>query len=89
MAGVIGLVGGEEFRVGCEDMDREIMQASGQDPSRVVIIPTAAGSGPEACNNSNHTSLLHRRQAPMAEMILESVCFWACAVIPKSEPLLQ
>ena len=51
MAGVIGLVGGEEFRVGCEDMDREIMQASGQDPSRVVIIPTAAVTGPAKAAN--------------------------------------
>ena len=32
MAGQICLVGGEEFRAGCEDMDREIMQASGQSP---------------------------------------------------------
>ena len=43
MAGDIGLVGGEEFRVGCEDMDREIMRVSGQQPSRVLVLPTAAG----------------------------------------------
>ncbi len=47
----IGLVGGEEFRVGCEEMDREIMRASGQDPARVVIIPTAAVTGPEKAAN--------------------------------------
>ena len=51
MPGDIGLVGGEEFRVGCEDMDREIMRASGQDPARVVIIPTAAVTGPEKAAN--------------------------------------
>ena len=51
MAGVIGLVGGEEFRVGCEDMDREIMRASGQDPARVVVIPTAAITGPAKAAN--------------------------------------
>ncbi|SVC75948.1 uncharacterized protein METZ01_LOCUS328802, partial [marine metagenome] len=26
MPGQIGLVGGDEFRTGCEDMDREIMR---------------------------------------------------------------
>ena len=51
MAGVFGLVGGEEFRVGCEEMDREIMKASGQDPSRVVVIPTAAVTGPAKAAN--------------------------------------
>lgn len=51
MAGVIGLVGGEEFRAGCEDMDREIMKASGQDPARVIVIPTAAVTGPAKAAN--------------------------------------
>ncbi len=51
MPGDIGLVGGEEFRVGCEEMDREIMRASGQEPARVVIIPTAAVTGPEKAAN--------------------------------------
>jgi len=46
MPGQICLVGGEEFRVGCEEMDREIMAASGGDPARVVVIPTAAVTGP-------------------------------------------
>lgn len=46
MAGEIGLVGGEEFRSGCEEMDVEIMKASGQDPTGVLIIPTAAVTGP-------------------------------------------
>ncbi|HZA24317.1 MAG TPA: Type 1 glutamine amidotransferase-like domain-containing protein, partial [Dehalococcoidia bacterium] len=51
MAGEIGLVGGEEFRVGCDDMDREIMRASGQDPARVLVIPTAAVTGPAKAAN--------------------------------------
>lgn len=42
MAGDIALVGGSEFRVGTEGMDREILRACGQDPARVVVIPTAA-----------------------------------------------
>ena len=55
MAGRIALVGGEEFRSGCEDMDREIMRASGQDPARVLIIPTAAVAGPAKAANDGVT----------------------------------
>ncbi len=55
MAGDIGLVGGEEFRVGCEEMDREIMRRSGQQPSRVVVIPTAAVTGPGKAANDGVT----------------------------------
>ena len=55
MAGEIGLVGGEEFRQGCEEMDREIMRASGQQPPRVLIIPTAAVTGPVKAANDGVT----------------------------------
>ena len=55
MAGEIGLVGGEEFRVRCEEMDREIMRRSvsdgGEQPARVLIIPTAAVTGPAKAAN--------------------------------------
>lgn len=81
MAGVFGLVGGEEFRVGCEEMDREIMKASGQDPARVVVIPTAAVTGPaKAANdgvrhfsglggNASQLMVLEREHAEDAEVI--------------------
>ena len=55
MSGVFGLVGGEEFRVRCEDMDREIMAASGQSPANVVIVPTAAVTGPAKAANDGAT----------------------------------
>ena len=55
MPGAIALVGGEEFRRGCEEMDREIMRASGQDPARVVVIPTAAVTGPAKAANDGVT----------------------------------
>jgi len=55
MPGQIALVGGDEFRYGCEDMDREIMRASGQDPARVVVIPTAAVTGPAKAANDGKT----------------------------------
>ncbi len=52
MRGKMALVGGEEFRIGCEDMDREVMRASGSDPAKVIIVPTAAVTGPaEAAND--------------------------------------
>ena len=55
MAGEIALVGGNEFRVGCEEMDREIMRSSGQDPARVLVIPTAAVTGPSKAANDGVT----------------------------------
>ena len=55
MPGIFGLVGGEEFRPGCEGMDLEIMQASGQDPAKVLIIPTAAVTGPAKAANDGVT----------------------------------
>ncbi len=55
MPGQIALVGGDEFRRGCEDMDREIMRASGQDPAKVVVVPTAAVTGPAKAANDGAT----------------------------------
>ncbi len=46
MAGQIALVGGDEFRRNCGDMDREILAATGKDAARVVVLPTAAVNGP-------------------------------------------
>ena len=42
MAGRIALVGGDEFRKGCEDMDRAILDANGKKCPSVLIVPTAA-----------------------------------------------
>ncbi len=46
MAGLIALVGGDEFRRYCAEMDREILAAAGRSPARVVVLPTAAVNGP-------------------------------------------
>jgi cyanophycinase len=40
--GTIALVGGDEFRDGCEAMDREILAAAGAARPRVLIVPAAA-----------------------------------------------
>ena len=55
MPGEIALVGGEEFRSGCEGMDREIMGSGVQDPARVLVIPTAAVTGPAKAANDGVT----------------------------------
>ena len=55
MPGQLALVGGDEFRTGCEEMDREIMRASGHDPAKVVVVPTAAVTGPAKAANDGAT----------------------------------
>ena len=45
MPGGIILAGGDEFRAGCEVMDAAVLQSAGQDPPRVLIVPTAARRG--------------------------------------------
>ena len=55
MAGTIALVGGDEFRIGCEGMDREVMRASGKDTASVLIVPTAAVTGPAKAANDGVT----------------------------------
>ena len=77
MSGTIALVGGEEFRVGCEEMDREVMRASGKDPSTgsgpmVVIIPTAAVTGPAKAANDGATHFAALGGAASQLMVLES-----------------
>ena len=60
MSGGIVLAGGEEFRTGCEEMDTAIMDATGAKPVRVLIIPTAAVTGPQkaAADGVRHFSRL-------------------------------
>ena len=72
MSGLIALVGGEEFRRYCVDMDRDILAATGKDPARVVVIPTAAVTGPvkAAHDGVTHFNSLGGQSQPL--MILES-----------------
>ena len=53
MAGPIVLVGGDEFRPGCEEMDRAILDACRAASPRVVVLPTAAASENPAKAASN------------------------------------
>lgn len=77
MSGTVALVGGEEFRVGCEEMDREVMRASGKDPSTgsgpmVIIIPTAAVTGPAKAANDGVTHFAALGGSASQLMVLES-----------------
>ncbi|MYC30235.1 MAG: hypothetical protein F4X65_09120 [Chloroflexi bacterium] len=82
MAGIIALVGGDEFRRYCGDMDREIIAATGKESPRMVVLPTAtANSGPvkaahdgvthfNALGGSAHPlMILDREQADSQEMV--------------------
>ena len=42
MSGRLALVGGDEFRRGCESMDETILRATGKSSPVVLIVPTAA-----------------------------------------------
>ncbi len=78
MAGTIALVGGDEFRVGCEEMDREVMRASGRhtpergNPASVIVIPTAAVTGPAKAANDGVTHFAALGGSASQLMVLES-----------------
>lgn len=77
MPGTIALVGGDEFRVGCEGMDREIMRRAQKNdgsgnPARVIIIPTAAVTGPAKAANDGVTHFAALGGAASQLMVLES-----------------
>ena len=72
MAGTIALVGGDEFRVGCEEMDREVMQASGKESASVIIVPTAAVTGPAKAANDGVTHFAALGGTASRLMVLEA-----------------
>ena len=42
MSGKLALIGGDEFRRGCEAMDEAILKETGKSSPVVLIVPTAA-----------------------------------------------
>ena len=72
MAGLIALVGGDEFRRYCVEMDRELLGATGKDPAKVMVLPTAAVNGPvkAAYDGVTHFNGLGGKAEPL--MILDS-----------------
>lgn len=71
MAGLIALVGGDEFRRYCVDMDLELLAATSKEQARVVVLPTAAVNGPvkAAHDGVTHFSALGGNGQPL--MILD------------------
>ncbi len=72
MAGLIALVGGDEFGPGCLDMDRALLEATGVRQPLVLVLPTAAaheGSSIAAANGVEHFTKLGARAAPL--MVLD------------------
>ena len=68
MSGMIALVGGDEFREGCEEMDRTILEATGVDRPTVLIVPTAAAfqdPSRAAANGVAYFSALGARPSPL------------------------
>ena len=53
MAGAIALVGGDEFRPGCESMDQAILEAAGAARANLLVVPTAAAAQNPAKAASN------------------------------------
>ena len=61
MSGAIALVGGDEFRPGCEGMDRALLEASGVASPTLLVLPTAAARenpGLAAANGVRHFAAL-------------------------------
>ena len=68
MAGLLGLVGGDEFRSSCVEMDGAVVERIGGASSRVLVLPTAAaGERPElaAANGVNHFTRIGADAAPL------------------------
>ena len=73
MAGLIALVGGDEFRAGCEGMDRAILAAADAVHPSLLVIPTAAaGENPSkaASNGVRYFSSLGATASAL--MVLEA-----------------
>ena len=68
MNGRLALVGGDEFRAGCEAMDADIIAASGKASPAALIVPTAAAfenPARAADNGARHFAALGADAAPL------------------------
>ena len=66
----VALVGGDEFRAGCEDMDRAILDATGADRPSVLVVPTAAAFQRPDKAASNGTAYLSDLGADAAPLMV-------------------
>jgi cyanophycinase len=72
MPGAIALIGGDEFRSGCEELDRALLASSGAERPRLLVLPTAAAHenpAKAASNGVGYFSELGADAAPL--MVLD------------------
>ena len=70
MPGLIALVGGDEFRSGCEPMDRAILDVTGSARPALLVIPTAAASSNPSKAADNGVSYLSRLGAKASALMV-------------------
>ena len=70
MAGRIALVGGDEFRAGCEPIDLAILEASGAKPASILVVPTAAAGQSPAKAASNGVAYFSNLGATAASLMV-------------------
>ena len=58
MVGAIALIGGDEFRPGCEEMDRALLGVTGLAHPKLLVVPTAAAFEDPSRAASNGVSYL-------------------------------
>ena len=72
MPGGVVLAGGNEFRSGCIEMDRAILASISGDQPRVLIVPTAAVTGPQKAANDGVVHFSSLGAAASRLMVLEA-----------------
>ena len=74
MSGGVALVGGDEFRAGCESMDMSILRISGRSKPSVLIIPAAAAyQNPSLAASNGVGYFLGLGAEPSALMVLDAL----------------
>lgn len=66
----IALIGGDEFRPGCEEADRAIMAATGAAKPKVLVVPTAAVEGSPSKASANGVSYFANLGADAAPLMV-------------------
>jgi len=69
--GRIALVGGDEFRPGCEDMDRVILRSTGIERPSLLVVPTAADKYPSKAASNGVSYFAELGAESSALMVLD------------------
>ena len=66
----IALIGGEEFRPGCEELDRAVLASTGAGRPRLLVVPTAAAHENPAMAASNGVRYFSELDADAAPLMV-------------------